>query len=461
MIVVQQFNRLVFRRLMAMFLLFLLPMTLGAGSIVWHSERSRMDAQVENEPLHQVLESLALSSGWRIYVEPEIGQTVSTRFQNLTAPAALQHLLGDLNYALVPDSISAARLYVFQTTVAGATRLIAPPPRSSLLVDELIVTLSPDARESIDDLAQRLGAKVVGRADELRTYRLQFEDEAAANRARTELERDDQAQAIDSNYRVEPPPGIDALPPSQIPPLTLTPRVAPDSDHIVIALLDTSIFAEHPTLKDFLLPTVSLAGTPDADASQLTHATAMAETMLRALDTLPQDDAGTPVRIQPIDIYGAAGTTTTFDVARGLLAAVQTGPRFINLSLGTDTDSPFLHRLIQDIASQGITIIAAAGNEPVATPVYPAAYQEVLAVTAADRGGEIASYANFGDFVDVIAPGTAFIEFDNRQYVGRGTSYATAYITGIAAGLATTPHATPADVGSFIRERFAISAPKP
>lgn len=461
MTAVQRFNRVVCRKFMATSLFFLLPVMLGAGSIVWHSDRARMDAQVENEPLHQVLESLALSSGWRIYVEPDIGRTVSTRFENLTAPAGLQHLLGDLNYALVPDSISAARLYVFQTTVAGATRLIGAPARSSRIVDELIVTLSPAARESIDDLAQRLGAKVVGRADELRTYRLQFEDEAAANRARAELQRDEQAESIDSNYRLQPPPGVDALPPSEAPPLTLTPRVSHDAEHIVIALLDTAVFAEHPIVKDFLLPTVSLAGTADADGSQLTHATAMAETMLRALDTLPQDAAGTPVRIQPIDIYGAAGTTTTFDVARGLLAALQTGPTFINLSLGTDTDSPFLHRLIQEVANQGVTIIAAAGNEPVATPVYPAAYQEVLAVTAADRHGVIAPYANFGDFVDVIAPGTALIQFDNRQYVGRGTSYATAYITGIAAGLATTPNATPADVDAFIRERFSITAPKP
>jgi hypothetical protein len=443
-------------------LLFLLPTLLVAGSVMWHPDRSRMDVRVENQPLHQVLESLAISSGWRIYVEPDIGRTVSTRFENLAAPAALQHLLGDLSYALVPDTRGPARLYVFQTTVAGATQLIGTPPPSSRIANELVVTLNANSRESIDELARRLGAKVTGRSDALRTYRLEFEDEAAAMRARTELERDDQVQAIDSNHRIQPPPDLGPVfIPGQQGPLTLTPRVTPDTEQVVVALLDTSIFAEHPGLKDFLLPTVSLAGTPDADASQLTHATMVAETILRALDTLPHDESGTPVRILPIDIYGEAGTTTTFDVALGLWAALEAAPTVINLSLGTDTDSPFLRRLIQDIAGQGITIIAAAGNEPVATPVYPAAYPEVLAVTASDHRGHIASYANFGSFVDVIAPGTAFIEFDNRQYIGRGTSYATGYISGIAAGLASTPHATPAQVESFLRERFGHVTAEP
>jgi hypothetical protein len=464
MIAVNRPNRPVSQGLMVFCGWLLLPVLLVAGSVVWHPDRSRMDARVENQPLHQVLESLAGSSGWRVYVEPDTDHLVTARFEDLPVPAALRHLLGDLNYALVPAPDNSARLYVYHTTAASATQRIAadPPPSSpSRIANELIVTLHPDAAESIDDIAHRLGAKVTGRAEDLRTYRLEFEDEAAANRARAELERDDAVESIDSNYRVQRPPDMDPLPPTLIPPLSLTPRITTDADQVVIALLDTPIFAEHPSLKEFLLPTISLAGTPDADSSQLTHATAMAETILRALESLPQDGTGTPVRILPIDIYGAAGTTTTFDVARGLLAAVEAGPAFINLSLGTDTDSPFLYRLIQDISRQGTGIIAAAGNEPVATPVYPAAYPEVLAVTAADRRGQIAPYANFGAFVEVIAPGTAIIEFDNRPYFGTGTSYATAYITGIAAGLTTTPQATPADALSFIRERFAVSAPTP
>jgi hypothetical protein len=433
---------------------------LAASTITWEPERSRMSAEVENQPLQQVLESLARSSGWSIYMEPATSHIVSTRFTGLSAPEALQHLLGNLNYALIPDPGGRARLYVFQTSAAGATQRIlpaSPSPSSSRIANELIVTLAPNAEESIEQIAARLKARVTGRADELRTYRLEFEDELAAERARTALEGMDSVDSIDFNHRLQPPPDADPLPLLAMPPLGLTPRLVPATDQIVIALLDTPIFADHPNLKDFLLPAISLSEVnPSAEANQFTHATAMAETILRALASLPQDEAGTPVRILPVDIYGPSGTTTTFDVARGLVAAAAAGPAFINLSLGSDTDSPFLHRLIQDLARQGTAIIAAAGNEPVATPVYPAAYPEVLAVTAADGRGQIAPYANYGAFVDVVAPGTALIEFDNRPYLGSGTSYATAHVTGIAAGLATTPNATSASILAFLREQFAL-----
>lgn len=459
MTIARHANRRLRRAWVAVLSGLLLPWLALGGSIVWHGDRSRMDARMEGEPLRQVLETLAESTGWRIFVEPDATRTVKAQFTDLTAPAALRHLLGDLNYALVPDPDSSARLYVFQTSAASATQRIRPPekPRSSSRIgNELIVTLDADARESIDELAARLGAKVIGRADDLRTYRLEFEDAAAADRARALLDGDEGVRSIDSNHRVQPPPDLDPLPFSQLPPIGLTPRIVADGDQIVVALLDTPIAADHPTLKDFLLPTLSLTGQSEVDSGQLTHATAMAETMLRALASLPQDESGTPVRILPIDIYGPGGTTTTFDVARGLLAAAGAGPAFINLSLGTDTDTPFLRRVIQDIAGQGTIIIAAAGNEPVATPVFPAAYPEVLAVTAADRRGQLAPYANFGEFVDVMGPGTALIEFENRPYFGTGTSYATAYITGVAAGLTATPHATPHDALLFIREHFPL-----
>ena len=93
------------------------------------------------------------------------------------------------------------------------------------------------------------------------------------------------------------------------------------------------------------------------------------------------------VRILPIDVYGSNPATTTFDVGRGIYAAAEAGPTVINLSLGTDSNSPFLYRLIQDVSNQGVLVVAAAGNQPVTTPVYPAAYPEVLAVTASDRAG--------------------------------------------------------------------------
>ena len=57
-------------------------------------------------------------------------------------------------------------------------------------------------------------------------------------------------------------------------------------------------------------------------------------------------------------------------------------------------------------SSKNILLIAAAGNTPVTTAFYPAAYQGVMAVTAVDNN-QLASYANRGSFVTLGTPGTS------------------------------------------------------
>src|SRR5204862_7421381 len=115
----------------------------------------------------------------------------------------------------------------------------------------------------------------------------------------------------------------------------------------------------------------------------------------------------------------------------GVYQAVNGGARIVNLSLGGDGDSPFLQKMIKDSHDQGVVFFASAGNEPVATPTYPAAYPEVIAVTAGTRQGVIAPYANYGSFVDAIAPGSAIVNFNGKAWVIMGTSASTAYASGV------------------------------
>ena len=78
-----------------------------------------------------------------------------------------------------------------------------------------------------------------------------------------------------------------------------------------------------------------------------------------------------------MDVYGANRETTTWNVALGIVAAVNNGANLINLSLGSPVNSPVLQDLVASVAARGIVLFAAAGNEPVSTPFYPAAYPEV------------------------------------------------------------------------------------
>jgi thermitase len=125
---------------------------------------------------------------------------------------------------------------------------------------------------------------------------------------------------------------------------------------------------------------------------------------------------------------------------------VNAGAMIVNLSLGGEGDSRFLHNTIRSAHDQGVVFVAAAGNQPVTTPTYPAAYPEVLAITATDRNGQLASYANRGDFVDLAAPGGSLVTFNGQQFFVVGTSAATASVSGRAASVMEQSGTTGRDV---------------
>ena len=157
----------------------------------------------------------------------------------------------------------------------------------------------------------------------------------------------------------------------------------------------------------------------------------MAETILRAVS---QQGASSSVRILPVDVYGSSETATTWNVSLGVKAAVDGGATVLNLSLGGNTDSTILGSVIAQAQAKGVIVFAAAGNQPVNTPTYPAALTGVNAVTALGAPGQLAAYANYGNFVGMALPGASVVHLGNQTYVVQGTSPATAYASGIAAG---------------------------
>jgi len=388
--------------------------------------------------LSKLLRNLAQVTGWDIYVEPDTKHTVSTKFTDRPPGEALKLLLGDLSFALLPAQTNGVpRLFVFRTSLQEATELIKAPEKAATktakpIANELIVTLKPGA--NIDDLAKKLGAKVIGRADKFRTYRLQFDDAEAATKARSSLEENSDVESIENNYAISRPPTPDSLTMSSFAPIDLRPKAVTDGNRVIVGLIDTPTQRQGTGIEDFLLAGLALAGESNPSDTQPTHGTSMSETILRALSAGLNGEPSA-VRILPVDVYGNQPSTSTYDVAMGIYEAVNKGAQIINLSLGSDGDSPFLRKMIQSSHDQGILFFAAAGNEPVATPTFPAAYPEVIAVTAGTSKGVIASYANFGNFVDAIAPGSSIVNFRGQSWVIMGTSASTAYASGAAAAL--------------------------
>src|SRR5439155_17728656 len=148
----------------------------AADSLTWRQDK--VAAEISSWTLPKLLETLAATTGWQIFVEPNTEKKISTKFKDRPPGEALQLLLGDLNFALLPQSNAPPKLFVFRTALHEATQLIRPPenksdPTAKPIPNELIVTLKPGAK--IDELAKKLGAKVLGRANGLNAYRLSFD----------------------------------------------------------------------------------------------------------------------------------------------------------------------------------------------------------------------------------------------------------------------------------------------
>ncbi|MEK7664668.1 MAG: S8 family serine peptidase [Patescibacteria group bacterium] len=171
------------------------------------------------------------------------------------------------------------------------------------------------------------------------------------------------------------------------------------------------------------------------------------------------------IRIMPIQVLNDQGSGFTSNVAKGIRYAADNGAKVINLSLG-GSNSTTLKNAIDYAFSKGMVIVAAAGNNYGGAVIYPAAYENVIAVSATNYNDQIAGFSSVGPEVDVAAPGeNVFSTFPSYKFtigtkygraryydVGSGTSMAAPQVTGLAGLLfAQDPNRNNATVRSIIQ----------
>jgi len=428
----------------------------STNSLVWQTATDRVTADVRGEALWPLLEDIAHQTGWHIFVEPGVDRKADVKFKDLPRGEALKKLLGDLNFAYVPKTNEADHLYVFATTMRAATQrvveqaLAKAAAHPKYVANELLVKVKPGT--DIDALAKSLGAKVVGRDDKLGLYRLKLDDAAATETALGKLKDNPDVATVDYNYLYDPPVGPQRIANAPVGPVSLALNPPGDNGRVIVGLVDTAIQPLGGDLDQFILKPVSVAGDAGVNSSDPTHATSMAETILRAMAA---QGGATSAQILPVDVYGSDTMASTWNVALGIQQAVNAGANPINLSLGSSSDSAILNQVIQDAQAQGIVFFAAAGNQPVSTPTYPAALAGVYAV-GATQGNQLASYSNYGSFIAIALPGASVVYLGGMSYVVQGTSPATAYASGIAAGAKSSSTMTWAQILNSMQQKFPV-----
>ena len=254
----------------------------GSGTLDWRPSAKGIDADIEGWPLTRVIATISRATGWQTYVEPDTEVAITAHFDDLAAPAALRRLLGDLNFALLPQVTGPPRLFVYRHSFADATRFIpadsiaSPKAEASRPIgNELIVRRRRGSKEDIDALAKRLGARVTGRVPGVDAYRLAFADDAKARDARGALARDEDVESVEENVLIPPPEDLTPITANGGAGTLLSRDFSPSKDEVIVALIDSAVQAEGLPSRGFLRDGLSASATT-GPAGQADHGTAMA-----------------------------------------------------------------------------------------------------------------------------------------------------------------------------------------
>lgn len=215
---------------------------------------------------------------------------------------------------------------------------------------------------------------------------------------------------------------------------------------VTVAVVDTGVDGTHPDLVGSVLPGKNfLKGGGRADReTENSHGTAMAS-LIAGHGHGPGGAAGVKglapaAKILPLLVNTQDGLQVGTGkggspVSQAIRYAVDHGATVINLSLGDTFKITDLDDAVRYARQKDAVIVAAAGNDGVDEPNYPASIPGVISVGAVDSSGKIWDKSNYGSNNLLSAPGVDIPGAGRGQGYrsGTGTSDATAYVSAAAA----------------------------
>lgn len=213
------------------------------------------------------------------------------------------------------------------------------------------------------------------------------------------------------------------------------PRITEGNSQALVAVLDTGIDRAHEDLDGRVVAEINFTKSDTAD-DIYGHGTHVAGIIAANDDNnLGIIGLAPTSRLANVKVADDKGRCQVSALADGIIWAVDNGASVINISIELRESTSRLEEAVNYAWENGAIIVAAAGNDGNETPIYPAGYENCIGVTAIRENGELAPLANYGDWVDVAAPGFNIYSTlpDNSYGYKHGTSFATAYVSGLAA----------------------------
>lgn len=222
-----------------------------------------------------------------------------------------------------------------------------------------------------------------------------------------------------------------------------------ESNNVTVAVVDSGVALNHSFLKDRILDNgydfIYKDKYPYDDNGHGTH----------VAGTIVDNTQGLDVKILPIKVLNAYGRGTTINVANGIKYSVDNGADIINFSIYMDGHAKIIDDRITEAINKNVTVVVCAGNFNADTATQcPSHLKNAIVVSAIDSLNNKAYFSNYGESVDVAAPGVkVYSSYLNGGYAYMsGTSMATPHIAAVAAMYKLdNPSLTPLEIENKIK----------
>ncbi len=213
-------------------------------------------------------------------------------------------------------------------------------------------------------------------------------------------------------------------------------------DSVKVAIVDTGIDTAHPDLAANMKGGMSAVAYTTKYTDDNGHGSHVAG-IVAALDNgIGVVGVGPNIDLYAVKVLNRKGSGYVSDIIEGLGWCQTNGIDVVNMSLGTTADVQSLHDAIAALYASGTVIVAAAGNDGIGSAVnYPAAYSEVIAVSATTRADDLAYFTCTGPEIELAAPGySIYSTYKSGGYTTlSGTSMASPHVAGAAALVLASP----------------------
>jgi len=225
-------------------------------------------------------------------------------------------------------------------------------------------------------------------------------------------------------------------------------------DTITIAILDSGVYGGHPDLSAQMVPGRNVIS-GNADTADINgHGTAVAGLASATSNNgIGIASAGWNAQIMPIRITNSSdGYAYWSDVAAGLVWAADNGANVANISYRVSNSST-VSTAAQYMRNKGGLVVVAAGNENIDPGYTDNPY--MITVAATNSSDTKASFSNYGNFIDVTAPGDIVLTTNRSGGYSnwRGTSFSSPLTAGVVGLImSANPNLSPEQVETILED---------